>query len=570
MDKEAIAQTLEEIGTLLELKGENAFKCRAYHNAARALASAPDNIDELIKSGKLCEIKGIGTSLQEKITTLYEKGKLKYYEDLKKSIPNGLLEIIRLPGVGPKKAKHLHEELGIKSVGELEYACQENRLLKLQGFGQKSQADILHAIEFFKKSRNRFLFNEAWQEAQAIVGVLKKDKRNIHQIEIAGSLRRRKETVGDIDIVVATSDATAVMKMFVGLSGIQKVVAHGQTKSSIILASGIQADLRCVTKKEFPFTLHHFTGSKEHNVAMRSRARSRGLKMNEYGLFDGKTPIACKNEEEIFKRLDLPYIPPELREDQGEIDAGEQNRLPNLIHWGDLKGVFHNHSTYSDGMASVATMAKQARKLNLEYIGISDHSQSAFYANGMKPADIKKQHREIDKLNKTFKKFRIFKGVESDILADGSLDYPKKILDTFDFVIASIHSRFKMNQKEMTDRIVRALKNPYTTMLGHMTGRLLLSREPYALDVKKIIDVAVDNNKIIELNSNPYRLDIDWRHLHYAKEKGLKIAINPDAHRPEGIADIQYGIGIARKGWIEKKDVINTKSLREIEAFLNI
>lgn len=570
MDKKEIIEILEEIGTLLELKGENPFKCRAYHNAARVLDATPEDIGELIKKKKLEQLKGIGEGLRSKITELYKKGKLKYYTDLRKSIPQGLVEMIQLPGLGPKKAKHLYDELGLKSVGELEYACQENRLIKLEGFGEKSQDNILKAIQFFRKSQNRFLFNDALDEAQSVLEVLKKDKKNVSQISVAGSVRRRKEIVKDIDFVVTTKNPKVVMKKFVSLPGIKKVIAHGETKSSVILETGIQADLRCVTEKEYPFTLHHFTGSKEHNIAMRSRAQSMGIKMNEYGLFKGKKLLACKNEEEIFKRLGLSFIPPELRENQGEIEAAEKNRLPRLIDWGDLRGTFHCHSLYSDGAASVEAMAKQAKKLGLEYIGMADHSQSAFYANGIKPADIKRQHKEIDQLNKKFKNFRIFKGVESDILADGSLDYDKKVLESFDFVVASIHSRFKMKEKEMTNRIVKALKNPYTTMLGHMTGRLLLSRGPYALDIKKIIDTAVEYNKIIEINSHPYRLDIDWRHLHYAKKKGLKVSINPDAHREEGIEDINYGIGIARKGWLEKKDVINTMGLKEMEEFLEV
>lgn len=568
MDKKHIAEILAEIGTLLELKGENPFKCRAYHNAARALDGLSEDIGDLIKQKKLGDVKGIGEGLRLKIEELHEKGALKYYEDLKKSVPEGLLQMIRLPGLGPRRAKTIYDKLGVKSVGELEYACKENRLLKLEGFGEKSQDKILHAIQFYRRSQNRFLFSSAWAEAQQIAAELQKDKKNVGRIEIAGSLRRRKEIIKDIDLVVATKNPSAVMKKFVSLPGLKNVVAHGPTKSSVVLSSGIQADLRCVSASEFPFTLHHFTGSREHNIALRSRAQSMGLKMNEYGLFKGKKSLPCKSEEEIFKALGLACIPPELRENQGEIEAAEKNKLPHLIDWGDLKGTFHNHSTYSDGVNTVEAMAAQAQKLGLEYMGLSDHSQSAFYAHGMKPADIKRQHREIDALNKRYKNFRIFKGVESDILADGSLDYPEDILKNFDFVIASIHSRFQMDEKEMTGRIIKALKNPYTTMLGHMTGRLLLSREPYRLDVKRIIDTAAANNKIIELNANPYRLDIDWRHLHYAKSAGLKISINPDAHRVEGIADIACGIGIARKGWIEKTDVINTLPLKEMERFL--
>ncbi|MBI4412649.1 MAG: DNA polymerase/3'-5' exonuclease PolX [Deltaproteobacteria bacterium] len=567
MDKKDIISILNEIGTFLELKGENPFKCRAYHNAARVLDATPEDIDDLIKTKKLGKLQGIGEALQEKITELAEHGKLKYYDDLKKSIPSGLLEMIQLAGVGPKKAKHLYEELGIKSIGELEYACQENRLLKIGGFGEKSQNNILKAIRFFRKSENRFLFPDAHAEAIRILDILKKDK-NVIEASIAGSLRRRKEIVRDIDFVVATKNPAGVMKKFVSLPNVDRIISHGETKASTFLKAGIQADIRCVTGKEYPFTLHHFTGSKEHNVALRSRAQTMGIKMNEYGLFKGKKLLPCKNEEEIFKRLGLDYIPPELRENQGEIEAASIHKLPHLIDWGDLCGTFHVHSLYSDGTATIEAMASAAKKAGLQYVGISDHSQSAFYAHGMKAADIKKQHREIDELNKGFKNFRIFKGVESDILADGSLDYDGKILDKFEFVIASVHSRFQMKEEEMTARIIKALKNPHTTILGHMTGRLLLSREPYAVNIRKIIDTAVEHNKIIELNCNPYRCDIDWRHLQYAKKQGLKICINPDAHRIEGITDLELGIGLARKGGMGKKDVINTMSLKEMEKFL--
>jgi len=567
VNKQQIISIIDEIGTLLELKGENPFKVRAYHNAARSLETSSQDIATLISTHELENLPGIGQAMTEKITELFNTGKLKFYSDLKKEIPQGLLEMIQLPGLGPKKAKHLYEELGIKSIGELEYACHENRLLTLKGFGEKSQKKILEGIQFHKKNESLFLFSKAYREANAVLEILKKNK-HVQQISVAGSLRRCKEVVKDIDFVAASDDPKAVMKTFVTLPGLQQAISHGETKSSVVLSNGIQVDLRCVSQKEFPYALHHFTGSKEHNVALRGRAQSMEMKMNEYGLFKGEKLIVCKSEEEIYKHLGLSYIPPEMRENQGEIQAAEKNKIPQLLTAKDIKGIFHNHTTYSDGKASLEEMVKAAQGLGLEYIGISDHSQSAFYAHGLKNADIEKQHKEIEAFNKKLKNFKIFKGIESDILADGSLDYDEKTLKKFDFVIASIHSRFKMTEKEMTERIIKALQNPFTTMLGHMTGRLLLSREPYQLDVKKIIDTAVKHKKIIELNANPYRLDIDWRHLHYAKEKGLKISINPDAHNVKGVADFEYGVGIARKGWMEKGNVINTMGLRDMEKYL--
>lgn len=567
MDKAGLISLFEKIASLLELKGENPFKIRAYQNAARALETETADLNELIQANKLQEIAGIGKAIAEKILEFQATGKLAYYEELKESVPQALFELTQIPGLGPKKAKKIYEALGVQSVGELEYACQENRLLKLPGFGKKTQDNILKSIQFYRKNQNQFLYADAIREANAVLAVLKKDKA-IQEISIAGSLRRRKEIVRDMDFVVATDKPGSVMKKFVSLPGIQSVLAEGETKSSVILASGIQADLRCVQPAEYPFALHHFTGSKEHNVKLRGLAQEKGLKINEYGIFKGEKLIACKSEAEIYQALGLHFVPPELREDRGEIERAAQSEFPEMIALSDLKGTFHAHTTYSDGSASVAEMALAAQKMGLNYLGISDHSQTAVYAHGLKADDIKRQHAEIDAFNRENPDFRIFKGIESDILADGSLDYESKILEQFDFVIASVHSRFKMNEAEMTERIAKALQNPYTTILGHMTGRLLLSRDPYAIDAKKIIDTAVKYNKVIELNCNPYRLDMDWRHLEYARDAGLKIAINPDAHKPGGIADLEYGIGIARKGGITKGDVINTLDKGEMEKFL--
>lgn len=562
LDKHQIAEALSEMAEIFEIKGENPFKVRAYQNAARIIEGLSEDLEELIKKKELVNIKGIGANLADHIEELAKTGKLKEYEKLVKSIPEGLLEILRIQGVGPKKAKVLWEELSIKSVGELEYACKENRLLTLPGFGEKMQEKILKGIDYLRRFEDMHLFSKAKAAADEILGEIKKNK-NVIRAEIAGSIRRHKELIRDIDILVAASRSGPVMDLFVSLPQVEDVTAKGETKSSVLLKSGIAADLRTVSDKEFPFALHYFTGSKEHNVAMRSLAKKEGVKMNEYGLFKGTKFIPCRDETQIFEKLDLSFIPPELRENQGEIEAAQKGKLPKLIEEKDVKGVIHCHSDWSDGTATIEAMALAAKKLGYSYIGIADHSKSAQYAGGLTEKDVKEQHREIDALNKKLSGITILKGIEADILQDGSLDYPDKVLESFDFVIASIHSRFNMSEKEMTARIIKAMKNPYTSILGHPTGRLLLARDGYQVNMHDIIDAAAKYGTAIEINCHPQRLDLDWRYGKYAKSKSVKVAICPDAHSPEGILDMEYGVGIARKGWFEKGEVLNCLSAEE-------
>lgn len=577
MDKKEISRLLEEVGVLLELKGENAFKCNAYHGAARTIESMEGDLHEIVHSGRLQDFKGIGKALSEKITELVTTGRLAYYEELKSSVPPGLLEIIKLPGVGPKKAKVLFDKLGVASIGELEYAGIENRLVDLPGFGTKSQEKILNGIQYYKKNLDLHLLSTALAEAERL-HVLLLGHPAVQRCSIAGSVRRRKEVIKDIDLVASSEQPLAVMAFFTTLPDIQHVIAHGETKSSILLQSGLQADLRVVPDDSFPSALHHFTGSKEHNTALRGRARRMGIKVNEYGLFRGEDRIPCRDEAELYAALDLFEIPPELREDLGEIDAAEKQVDRgggdgwggfNLIKEDDIQGVFHVHTTYSDGNAPLRDMVLQAKALGYRYIGISDHSRSAFYANGLSIERIREQHQEIDRLQEEVSDITIFKGIESDILADGSLDYPPEILATFDFVIGSVHSRFQMNETEMTERLLKALANPYITILGHPTGRLLLSREPYAVQMERIIEAAARYRVHIELNANPYRLDLDWRFCRYAKEHGATVCINPDAHRVAGLSDVRYGVGIARKGWLSRQDVFNTKPVDGVREFFN-
>lgn len=563
LDKHEVAAILEEIAELLEIKGENPFKTRAYLNAARALESAEREIEDLVRTGELREIKGIGEKIAEKIETLVGSGKLPYYEELKASVPAGLLEMLRIPGLGPKKAAALFEKLGVKSVRELEYACHENRLVALPGFGEKSQSNILHGIEFVKRHAGSFLWSEAWKQGETLLAALRQVP-TVREAEIGGSLRRRSEVVHDIDLLAASDRPGDVVKRFVKLPGVEQVLAAGDTKGSVVLASGMQVDLRVVKPAEFPFALHYFTGSKAHNIAVRGLAQKKGYKLNEYGLWKGSRLVPCASEQALFARLGLAWIPPEMREDTGEIAVAAKGEIPRLVELEDLRGVFHTHSTWSDGSATIEQMAKAARKLGLAYLGLSDHSRSAAYAGGMKVEAIAKQHAEIDALNAGLKNFRILKGIECDILPDGKMDYPDKVLARFDFVIGSVHSRFNMPEREMTARICKALANPHVSWIGHPTGRLLLAREGYPVDVEAIVDTAARLGKFAELNAHPLRQDLDWRGCRYARQKGVLVSINPDAHATDGIADIRYGLGTARRAWLTKEDVLNALPLDKV------
>jgi DNA polymerase (family 10) len=567
MNKEQVSAILDEIGFLLELKGENPFKVRAYHNAARAIETLEGNLEEVVRKGALRETKGIGEALNKKISQLVTTGSLPYYEELKESIPAGLREMVRIPQFGPKKVKALYEQLGITTVGELEYACQENRLVDLPGFGAKTQEKILQGIEAIKRYAGRFLYGEvvslAEEFARSVQGV-----EGVLKASLAGSMRRKKEIVKDVDLVLALHDGGAVGERLLSLPQIEEVLVQGETEIRVRLLSGIPADLRMVSPKEFPFALHHLTGSKEHNIALRGRAKAMGMKINEYGLFTGERPISCQGEEEIYRALGLSFIPPELREGRGEIEAAAQGRLPNLVEADEIQGTFHVHTTYSDGSNTISSLAEEAQRLGFSYLGVADHSRSAPYAGGLSEDAIKRQHEEIDTINRELKGLRILKGIEVEILPDGNLDYNDKILSSFDFVIGAVHSHFHMGEEEMTRRIIHAMENPHLTMLGHPTGRLLLAREPYRLDVKEVIEAAAQHGVCLELNANPHRLDLDWRWLPYAKGRGVRISINPDAHNLQGLKDLFLGVGIARKGWLEPRNVINTMEMEEVTRFL--
>jgi DNA polymerase (family X) len=562
METGRIAQVLDEMGTMLEINGENPFRCRAYHTAAQALMHLPDELSEMIADGRLAEVPGIGETMHAKIVQLATTGQLPAYDELRRRTPPGLVALLRIPGLGPKKIKALHEELKIESLADLRAAAESGRIAALKGFGDKTEKKILEGIAFVEKSGDRILQSLALRLVTPILEAVR-GHRQVIRAEYCGSLRRRAETIGDLDILCSSKSPSEVIDTFVKLPQVATALAHGPTKASVRLADGVQCDLRAVEDEQFAFALHYFTGSKAHNIAMRRRALARGLSLNEYALSGKGRSIPCRTEAELFEALGLAMIPPELREDAGEIEAAETGRLPSLVDRDDLKGTFHCHSEWSDGSATIAEMAQAARDRGLQYLGIADHSRSAGYAGGLSIERVRAQWAEIDALNESFgSKFRIFKGTECDILPDGSLDFPDDVLDGFDYVVASIHSSFGMPREQMTQRLVRAASNPRVTMLGHPTGRLLLARDGYDVDLDAVIDAAAKAGTMIEINANPHRLDLDAVHCRRAREKGVMIAINPDAHSVDGLDDLEYGISVARRGWLEKADVWNTLPLK--------
>jgi len=580
MNKDQVAQILIEIGTLLELKGENPFKTRAYANAARTLEGLSEPLGKIISEDRLGEIKGVGEALQKKITELVTTGKLVYYEELKASLPSGLMEMLGVPGLGPKKVKALYEKLGITSLDELETACKEGKVAVLDGFGEKTQQKICEGISFRRTYASRHLVSDALTVAEPILESLR-EHPDVIRCSTAGSLRRFKEIVGDVDFLVSSKKPATIIDFFTTLPGILSIGAKGDTKASVVLEGGIQADLRVVTDAEFPFALAYFTGSKEHNIVMRQRAIQRGLRLNEYGLFksdietrDPALLVACKTEEEIFAQLDLAYVQPELREDHGEFEAAEKHDLPRLLEWTELKGSLHNHSNWSDGRNSIEEIAMQMNELGCAYWAITDHSKSSVQANGLQPERLRKQLLEIRAINKKFadagEEFRLLTGTEVDILNEGKLDFENDLLAELDVVVASIHQGFTQGEAETTKRLIRVAENPFVHMLGHLTGRLLLEREPYKVNQHAVIDACAETGTWIELNASPLRFDMDWRLWHYAKSKGVKCVINCDAHRLEHAGFLRLGAGIARKGWLTKDDVINTQSLESLKQALRM
>lgn len=570
MNLAQLIRDLEEIAILLELDGANPFKSGAYPKAARALKEHADEVDALVKQGDITSLDGIGKGLGGKIEEYFETGKISELEELRGKIPPGLVDMTRIPGFGAKKARAVHEQLGLTSLEELKKSCEDGSLAALKGFGEKTAKKVLEGIDQLAKYTGRHRLDSALMTAKPILENLRQLK-GVIRAELAGSLRRRKETVGDLDFVVATDKPADVMEFFTTMEGVTSILGKGETKSSVMIQGTLQADIRCVPAKEFPYTLLHFTGSKEHNTRLRTRAKEYGLKLNEYGLFpEGKdTSLPAKSEADVYQHLELAEIPPELREDMGEIEAAADDKLPKLITRGEIIGMAHMHTTYSDGKPSARQYAEWALGQKIGWMGIADHSRSLTVANGLSEGRVLDQHREIDEVNKEYgnKGVRLLKGIESDILLDGSLDYPTKFLSHFEFIVASVHTHFNLTEKEQTSRIIKALENPHTTILGHPSGRLLLAREAYSCDLHAIIRAAAKNKVAIEINANPWRLDVDWRLIRYAIEQGCLLSIGPDAHSMDGLEDLEYGIAMARKGWIEPDHLVNTMSTEEFLQF---
>ncbi len=579
MDKAKVARILDEIAVFLELQGENPFKVRAYQAGARAIDALETDLKELVDGGEIDKVQGLGRALAEKVATLVETGELQYYEDLKASIPPGLIEMLEIPGMGPKKIKAVHDKLGITTMAELVTACEEGRVRDLPRFGKKTEEKILAGIRNREAYARRHLWFDASRVAEPILEGLK-NLPEVERAETAGSLRRGLETVGDLDFIVGASKPGPIMDWFTGMPEVQEVTAKGETKSSVRLAGGMQADLRVVPPVQFVFALHHFTGSKDHNVLMRQRALHRGYSLSEWGITpkgeedQAGTPakaaqMEVETEEDLFRFLGLNYIPPELREGIEEIQVAEREPLPKLLEAEDITGAFHNHTTASDGHNTLAEMAQAAGDLGWSYLGIADHSKASFQANGLDEARLERQIEEIRRLNEDGTlPVHLFAGVECDILPDGRLDLEDAVLQKLDYVVVSVHSVFGQSEETMTERIIRAIEHPCTTMLGHVTGRLLLMREGYQVNHYKVIDAAIANRVIVEINAHPRRLDMDWRFWHRAAEKGLMTSINPDAHTTEGLSLYRAGVTVARKGWLTRENVLNTRSLEEVKRYL--
>ena len=577
MENAQLASLLNEICTLMELAGEDSFRSGAFARAARTIETLPDSVAGKVEAGSLDSVPGLGKTLKDTVSQLVQTGTCKQLDDLREKTPPGLILMLRIPGVGPKKVRAMHLELAIDTLAKLKDACESGKVATLKGFGDKTQAKILEGLAFVELSSERVRLDQAMAVAEPLVAAVRAMK-GVEHAELAGSLRRRRETVKDIDIVATVADtqkATSILEAFTKLKGVERVVGQGDTKASVVARLGegtralrINADLRVVSTQAFPYALNYFTGSKEHNVALRQRAQALGFKLNEYGLEGDAGNKMCSDEPALYKALGLDYVQPELRENTGEVQAAIDHKLPELVNIDQVMGVFHNHTVASDGANTLEEMAEAARALGYKWLGIGDHSQSLTIANGLSPERVRDQWREIDRLNKKWHDFRILKGSEVDILADGSLDFDDNLLAGFDYVVASVHTHFNQPREEMTARIVKALENPFVTMLGHPTGRLLLRREAYAVDLEAVLQAAKKHDKWVEINANPMRLDLDWVHCRRAREIGVKLVTNPDAHAADELANTIYGVEVARRGWVGPAQLANTLDLNGVLAEL--
>ena len=567
MDPQVAAHRLNEIALLLEVRGENPFKSRAFAHAARTIGELKDDdIAPLVRSRAIAKLPGIGSTTLAVLADLVQTGESSYLQSLRESTPSGLIEMMRIPGLGPTRIHRIHEGLGVGSVNELEAAARDGRLARLSGFGPKTADKILRGITTFRQTSGQLMHLDAYPEAHRLRRSIAK-LPGVLRVEIAGSLRRTAEVARDIDLVAECSkDPGDVVKVVGDVPGVEEVLQSDANSASFRMIGGAQAELRCVTEDRFPIALWRATGSSEHCDAVIARLRDRGFSIEADQVVDANGQLTS-DEEALYRAAGLEWIPVELREHRGEIEAAASGQLPQLIEVSDLRGVLHCHSSYSDGKTSIAEMAEAAKQRGWSYLGISDHSQAASYAGGLTRDAVLRQHDEIDELNAKLRGIRVLKGIEADILADGTVDFANDLLDRFDYVIGSIHSRFGMGEKEMTDRILKAMSDPRLTILGHPTGRLLLRREPFALDMDAIMDMAVEQGIALELNTDPNRLDLDWRWLQKARQRGGTIEIGPDAHSPDELSFVEFGMQIARKGWLEKRDVLNTRSAEDVLKF---
>jgi len=584
MKNKEVVKLLQEIGQLLELKGENPFRVRSYEKAAQNIASLTEPIEKFASNDRLETIPGVGEGIAKKIKEYLETGKLKYFEELKKVFPEGLLEIMSVPGIGPKTAKTLYQELKIKSLVQLEKAAKEHRLSELRRLGEKTEENIVRGIQMVRKGGERILLSAALFLAKPIIKELEKCP-DVKNINLAGSIRRKKETIKDIDILCTAKKSDVVMDKFVNLPQVKEILAQGETKSSIILDEDIQVDLRVIKPESYGAALMYFTGSKDHNIALRELGRKKGYKINEYGLFKlgkrssgvstrGKGAVATrpvkeirvagKTEEEVYKKLGLQYIPPEIREASGEIEMASRNKIPRLITENDIKGDLHVHSRHSDGVGKLSEIAEKAESMGLEWVGICDHSQSLKVAGGVRPDVLYEKIEETKRFNKKSKDFMVLCGTEVDILSDGSLDYDDELLSQLDLVIAAIHTGFKQSEEQLTKRIISAMENKYVHMIAHPQGRLLGKREPYALNMEKVLRIAQKTQTFLEINAYPERLDLYDIYCRKAKEKSILMGIGTDAHTLNQIENLYLGVAVARRGWLERKDVLNTLSYNEL------
>jgi DNA polymerase (family 10) len=575
MKNAAVADMFDKMADVMEIKGENPFRVNSYRNVARVVRDLTEHIEEIHKQGRLQELVGVGESSAEKIAQFLDTGSMKAYEELVEGFPLGALDLLRIPHVGPKTVGRLMRDKGIESIAELEKAISKGELEGMPGLGAKSIENMKAGIEFLRRSEGRILLGKALPVAQEIVRELK-ERVELEAVEPAGSLRRMRETIGDIDILTTVKARAAkakgrakagekeevpggeeVVKAFTSLQNVAEVLAAGGTKGSIRTEEGLQVDLRVMRPESFGAALVYFTGSKAHNIKIRGIAQDKGLKINEYGVFKGTKHVAGKTERDVYATLGLPWIPPELREDRGEVEAAAAGKLPKLVELRDIRGDLHVHTKYSDGALSVLEMAAAARERGYSYIAVTDHSPSLGVASGLSVKRLKRQHAEIEAARKELRGFRILTGTEADILQDGAIDYPDAVLRGLDIVVASVHTRFGMGEKEMTERIIKAVENPYVTAIGHLTGRLIGQRDTYQVDVGAVVEACAEHRTALELNSHMDRLDITDLVCRQAKEAGVKVLIGTDAHHSGHYWMMQLGVGTARRGWLEKSDVLN-------------